>query len=59
VPISPKRTSEAADPDEFVRAHDLLEVTANVLVVRVVGLAAKPGSDEVSAWLQIRISPSE
>ena len=58
MPISPKRMSGCAVPDEFVWAQDLLEATANAFVVSNVGLAAKPGSDEVSEWLQMRMSPS-
>ena len=59
MPISPKRISGCADPEELVWAQELLEVTANIFVVSDVGLADKPGSDEVSEWLQIRMSPSE
>jgi hypothetical protein len=59
VPISPKRISGCAVPDEFVWAQEVLEATANAFVVSNVGLADKPGSDEVSEWLQMRMSPSE
>ena len=59
MPISPSRMLGLAAPAALVLAQFDVARSEKAFVVSVAGLAASPGSEAVSGWVQTRLSPNE